>query len=132
MLACKSDLCEQKAAERCLTISALVVVPVQLIVVRLDKPLASAVASPLHHHCSGTRLNSCPCPNILCNSNQLPIMQCGHKATDGGVRGYLQQLTQMEPLLINALSVPHSLAGNSQQRICCESPLIPLNPGSHD
>lgn len=76
MLACMGDLSlpGHQAAEHCLTISTLVIVPVQLIVVRLDKPLASAVASPLHHHCSGRQLNSCQCPNILCNSNQHPIM----------------------------------------------------------
>lgn len=68
------SLPEPQALERCLTISTLVVVPVQLIVVRLDKPLASAVASPLHHHCSDRLLNSCQCPSILCNLNQHPIM----------------------------------------------------------
>lgn len=60
-------------AERRLTVSTLVVVPVQFIVVGPNKPLASAVASSLHHHCSDSRLSSSQGPHI-CNSKQYSIM----------------------------------------------------------
>lgn len=97
-------------AECRLTVGTLVVVPVQFIVVRLNKPLASAVASSLHHHCSDSWLNSSQCRNI-CNSKRHSNMHWSRKPAV--LRSAYQQLTQLGTILINVLSVPHSLAGNS-------------------
>lgn len=50
---------------RCLTVGALVIVPVQLVVVCLDKPLASGEALSLHPHTSHRHLCTSQLPRTL-------------------------------------------------------------------
>lgn len=118
----------------CLTVGALVIVPVQFVVVRLDKPLASAEALSLHPHTSDRHWCTLQLPCTLGCSTSIDSNvpePCDTQQFSGSVRSAASSVvTSCDVVLVDdssllpahVLSDPRSLAANCQHIIiiiCC-------------